>query len=130
MSKLAIACVAAFLLCGCSTTKYEFHEAATTAPESKIAFVQHRGIYSWQAVNDSRLYVQDAGRQWYQVDLLGPCTGLEFADRVRFMPSDPAGDFDRFSWIQMRGQRCKVQSVKKVEPPTRFVKSSAGARAG
>jgi hypothetical protein len=113
---------------GCSTTRYQFPEAAKTDPEAKIGFVQYRGIYTWEAVNDHRLYVQDRGRQWYQVDLLGPCIGLEYANRVRFIPSDGAGDFDRFSWIQMGRERCKVDSVKKVPPPILVPKAAAAPK--
>jgi hypothetical protein len=61
--------------------------------------------------------------------LLGPCIGLEYANRVRFLPSDSAGDFDRFSSIQMGRQLCKVQSVKKIAPPVKMPKEKAAAPA-
>jgi hypothetical protein len=115
---------AVLAVAGCSTDRYQFPEAANADPQAKIGFVQYRGVYTWEAVSDRRLYVQDRGRQWYQVDLFGPCIGLEFTNRVRFIPSDGAGDFDRFSSIQMGPQRCKVESVKKVSPPVRIPKTS------
>jgi hypothetical protein len=129
MRKLPIVLVAMLCVAGCSSTRYVFTPAAPTDPEAKIAFVHLRGVYDWQANNDHQLYVQDRGRQWFQVDLLAPCIGLEYANRVRFLPSDSAGDFDRFSSIQMGRQRCKVQSVKKVAPPVRVPKEKAAAPA-
>ena len=125
MRNLIFGVVAALAVAGCSTNRYQFPEAASADPQAKIGFVQYRGVYSWEAVSDHRLYVEDRGRQWYQVDLLGPCIGLEFANRVRFIPSDGAGDFDRFSWIQMGRERCKVDSVKKVAPPVLVPKANA-----
>ena len=83
--------------------------------------MQHGAINSWHADTDTLLYVEGRDRQWYRVDLLAPCSGLEFASGVRLLPSDGAGTFDRFSYIGIRGQRCKVESVKKIAPPIRNV---------
>lgn len=82
--------------------------------EARIPFVQYGGIRDWRADRDDVLFVQDGYRRWYKVDLMGPCVGLEFANRVRFLPSDGAGTFDRFSWINADGERCKVQSVQQI----------------
>ena len=89
-------------------------ERGPRVQEARIPFVQHGGIRDWRADRDDVLFVQDGYRRWYQVDLMGPCTGLEFANRVRFLPSDGAGTFDRFSWINADGERCKVQSVQQI----------------
>jgi hypothetical protein len=129
MRKLSIVLAAVLCVTGCSSSRYVFTPPAATDPEAKIAFVHLRGVYDWQAPNDRQLYVQDRGRQWFQVDLLGPCIGLEYANRVRFLPSDSAGDFDRFSSIQMGRQLCKVQSVKKIAPPVKMSKEKAAAPA-
>ena len=89
--------------------------------EARIPFVQYGGIRDWRTDRNDSLFVQDGYRHWYQVRLMGPCTGLEFASRVRFLPSDGAGTFDRFSWINADGERCKVQSVQPIrgEPEVR-----------
>lgn len=89
--------------------------------EARIPFVQHGGIRDWRTDRDDSLFVQDSGRHWYRVSLMGPCNGLDFASGVRFLPSDYAGTFDRFSWIVANGQRCKVQSVQQIpgEPDVR-----------
>ncbi|MHB1207749.1 MAG: DUF6491 family protein [Rhodospirillaceae bacterium] len=81
------------------------------AREARIPFVQYGGIRDWRTANDQEVFIQDSGRRWYRAELMGPCNGLEFANGVRFLPSDSAGTFDRFSWIVANGERCKVQSV-------------------
>jgi hypothetical protein len=123
---------AGLLLAACSSTQYAFEAPAAGEPEAGIPFTQYRGIRDWHADNDRLLYVQAADRQWYQVDLLGPCIGLEYANRVGFDTRDPAGTFDRFSSIIVRGSgipgggRCKVSSVKKIPKPTRVEKAHGG----
>ena len=112
------------VLAGCSTTEtttYREPAVASAAgdvvvnPNARIPFVQYGGIRDWRTDNDNDLYVQGSDRRWYRVDLMGPCTGLEFANGVRFLPSDSAGTFDRFSWIVANGQRCKVDKVEQLQ---------------
>ena len=90
--------------------------SAVAAPhsEARIPFVQYGGIRDWRTANDREIFIQDSGRHWYRAELMGPCNGLAFASGVRFMPSDSAGTFDRFSWIVAGGERCKVQSVQRI----------------
>ena len=129
MRKLISLVAAGLLLAACSNTQYAFQAPAAEEPEAGIPFTQYHGIRDWHADNDRQLYVQAADRQWYQVDLFGPCIGLEYASRVGFDTRDPAGTFDRFSSIIVRGGgvpgggRCKVSSVKKIPQPTRVEKA-------
>ena len=118
---------AGMMLAACSTTQYAFAPPVAGEPEAGIPFTQYHGIRDWHADNDRQLYVQAADRQWYQVDLFAPCIGLEYANRIGFDTRDPAGTFDRFSSIIVRGGgRCKVDSVKKIAPPTRVEKPPGG----
>ncbi len=126
--KLFFTLAVGFILTACSGERvsYVFPAPAANEPEAQIHFIQHHGVYSWHADTDSLLYVEGSDRQWYRVDLLSPCDGLAFAMGVRLLPSDGAGNFDRFSYIAIRGQRCKVQSVKKIAPPVRNVTPPRG----
>ena len=118
----------AVLLSACGSTRYEFQQAAVGEPEAQIPFVQYRTIRDWHADNDRQLFLQSTDRQWYQVDLFGPCTGLEYESRIRIDTRDPAGSFDRFSSIVLRGgERCKVLSVKKAPAPVRVEKPRPAA---
>ena len=114
---------ASLALTACGTTRYEFQQAAQGEPEAQIRFVQYSTIRDWHADNDRQLFLQALDRQWYQVDLFGPCIGLEYANRIRLDPKDPAGTFDRFSVVVLKGgERCQVASVKKAPPPVRVEK--------
>jgi len=113
--KLAFALLAASLLVGGAA------DAASRSNEAKIRFLQHGGIRDWRTDNDRELFIQDASRLWYRAELSWPCTGLAFASGVKFLPSDGAGTFDRFSYIIANGERCKVQSLTRLpsEPNVR-----------
>ncbi len=120
MRRFVLAVCAVIALAGCAgRTDYVFQPPAADEPESRIQFIQYRNVYSWHSESDRLLYVQSRDRQWYRVDLFSPCIGLEYSLGVRLLPSDGAGTFDRFSSIAIRGQRCKVESVKKVAPPVK-----------
>lgn len=129
MRTLLTLIAAGLALTACGTTRYEFQQAAAGEPEAQIRFVQYRNIRDWHADNDHQLFMQAGDRQWYQVDLLGPCIGLEYANRIGVDTRDPGGTFDRFSTIVFKGQRCKVESVKKAPPPV-LVDKGRPARPG
>ncbi len=97
--------------------------AAAAAParapaqaQASIPFVNHGGIRDWRAGDADTLYVQDRGRTWYRAELMGPCLDLPFAQAIGF-ETRGVDRFDRFSTIQVRGQRCAVQSLVRSDPP-------------
>ena len=102
--------------------------AASSAPAVKsddavIHFANLGGINDWRADGDSTLYIQGRSRSdWYKATLMGPCTGLPFAQTVGFV-SEPTGSFDKFSSIVVQGQTCQVQSLVKVAGPPASAKS-------
>lgn len=100
---------------------------SSTAPQASIPFVPHGGIRDWEADRTRGLWIQDAHRNWYYAQLLGPCIGLDFATRLAF-DTRPMGTFDRFSAIVVPGEgRCTVQSVAQSDAPPRKQKTSAQA---
>ena len=82
--------------------------------DASIPFVNHGGIRDWQAPNDHTLYVQANNGTWYKADLLGVCQGLEFVTRIGF-DGGISDTFDRFSKIVVRGQKCQVSSLTKLD---------------
>lgn len=96
-------------------------EAAGKKPEASIPFADHGGIRDWRAVDRDTLLVEGTGGKWYRVELMSGCFDLPFADRVGFK-SNPSGDFDRFSSVLVRGQRCAVKSVTETAPPPKHAK--------
>ena len=121
MRKLFSLLAAGFALAACAdaSTRLVFQAPVSDAPEAQIRFVQYGSVYSWHAETDRLLYIQGRDRAWYQVVLFTPCDGLQFANGIRLIPSDGAGTFDRFGHVGLRGNRCKVESVKAVAPPLR-----------
>lgn len=104
-------------------------EAAGKKPEVSIPFADHGGIRDWRPVGRDALLVEGTHGKWYRVELMGGCFDLPFADRVGFR-SNPAGDFDRFSSVFVRGQRCAVKSVTASAPPPKPVKKAEHAKNG
>jgi hypothetical protein len=93
--------------------------ASAPAPqEASIPFANHGGIYDWRVVDDRTVLIQSSSRQWYKATLMSPCINLSFAQRIGF-ETNPNGSFDKFSTIRLRGQRCPVISLIKIDPPTK-----------
>lgn len=91
---------------------------AAPAPRggNEIPFVNFGGIRNWTANDDSTLYVQAAGGQWYEVDMAQPCSGLPFALRIG-VDGGPMGTLDSFSSILVDGNRCRVAAVTRLAAP-------------
>ena len=91
--------------------------AAPGAPEQvRIPFANLGGIRSFHADEDDVVYLQDSRRRWYRAELIGGCQGLPFAYRVGI---DGRGGttFDRFSTLIVDGERCRLNSLTRSEPP-------------
>lgn len=93
------------------------------ADQAAIPFANHDGINDWKADGDRGLWVQDRSRQWYYAKLLGPCSGLDFAQAIGF-DTGPGGTLDRFGAIVVRdgpqaSQRCTFTSFAKSPPPSK-----------
>lgn len=95
-------------------------------PEVSIPFADRGGIRDWRAVGRDALLVEGTGHRWYRVELFGPCFDLPFVERVGFH-ANPTGEFDRFSAVFVRGQRCTVKSVTASAPPPRRTKDAPAA---
>lgn len=103
-------------------------EAEGRKPQVSIPFANHGGIRDWRAVGRDALLVEGTQGRWYRVELMGGCFDLPFAQAVGFK-SHPTGDFDRFSSVIVRGQRCAVKSVTATTPPPKAVKKGQVAEA-
>jgi Family of unknown function (DUF6491) len=125
MRKFLSILAASFAMAACvgGQSKLVFQAPAGDAPEAQIRFVQYGNVNSWHAETDRLLYIQGRNRAWYQVVLFAPCDGLEFSNDIRLIPSDGAGTFDRFGYVALRGNLCKVESVKSIAPPLRTTRT-------
>jgi len=105
---------------------YAATAATSPAPaEQSIPFVNHGGIYNWEADKDRGVWVQDSHRRWFYARVMGPCPGLNFTERLGF-DTRPMGSLDRFSSLIVPGWgRCQLQSLLPSEGPPKKVKPQA-----
>jgi hypothetical protein len=78
--------------------------------EASIPFVNHGGVWNWQADGSHGLYVQDRQHNWYYARLMGNCFDLPFANAVGF-ETRGIDTLDRFGTLVVRGQRCPITSL-------------------
>ncbi len=102
-------------------------QAATPAAapsEARIPFANHRGIYTWQVVNDKTVLIQTQDRQWYKATLMVSCFDLPFAETIGF-ETNADGSFDKFGAIKLRHQNCPLVSLVKTDPPAKKAKKTS-----
>ena len=121
---LATSCCTVFMLSGCSTTsgqrtqaRAERREADLTAPVAQAsAQVQRYRIKDWSVPNDHTVIVVTDDGTRYRAQTLGPCQGLDFANRVGFVNRGGFNQIDRFSSVVLDdGTRCPFQTFDKLK---------------
>jgi hypothetical protein len=95
--------------------------AEASAPAASIAFADHGGIYDWKADGTKGLWVQDRSRNWYYAVMMGPCSGLNFAETLGFA-TEPDGSLNQHSAVTFKDgskilQRCQFKSFQRSAPP-------------
>ncbi len=100
--------------------------------EGRIAFANRRdGISTWQADGERGIWVQGPNRQWYYGKFMSTCIGLDFAENRFGFNTEPNGDFDKFSYVEVPGEfheRCQLTSlVTSNGPPTAKERKAAKA---
>src|SRR5687768_10890134 len=106
--------VAAAIVQGCAAAPATQETTAPTGlarEEASIPFLGHQSIRNWEADGQEGVWVQDVRRKWYYGKLMAPCTGLDFATRVAFVPQGSA--LDRFASVVVPDyeyQRCPLRS--------------------
>jgi hypothetical protein len=98
-------------------------QASSAKPEralgvdASIPFANSIGINDYKADGNQALWIQDQRRNWYRAELMGSCTGLDFAQRIGFITRGTS-TFDKFSQILVDGRTCQVDSlVTSAGPP-------------
>lgn len=96
--------------------------AAAPAPkEARIPFASM--VRDYRAEDRDVIYLR-AGRDWYRGTFFAPCQELPWAWNIRFDNSPGIGAIDRFSTVIARGERCRLNSLVKIdgEPPAKAKK--------
>jgi len=92
------------------------------APQARIPFANHGGIYNWQVVDNRTVLIQSQSRKWYKATLFSPCFDLPFAQRLGFA-ANADGSFDKFSAIKVRRQNCPLVSLVETAAPAKTPKT-------
>lgn len=85
--------------------------------EASIPFMDTIGLYNFQADDDHGVFLQDQQRHWYYATVLGPCTGLPFAQRIGVDTRFGGTQLDRTGTLLVDGQRCPLNSLTKSNGP-------------
>jgi hypothetical protein len=94
-------------------------KADTTAdvaqPNAQIPRIR---IRDWSVPNDHTIIVVSDDGTRYRAQTIGPCTGLNFTNRLAFVNRGGFQQIDRFSSVVLDdGTRCTFQSFDKLAPP-------------
>lgn len=92
------------------------HAEASRSANVGISFVNHGGIRDWRSHGDSTIYLQDRGRQWYEVTLMSPSFELPFTWAIGF-DAGPNDRFDKFSSVVIGDRKIPVQSMVRIDAP-------------
>ncbi|WP_145961019.1 hypothetical protein [Sphingosinithalassobacter portus] len=89
--------------------------------ETTIPFADSNGIRNWEVgpVGSNDLYVQDSRRDWYRVQIAGPCMTNPSSFQLVYK-TGPMGSFDTQTKVassDFPGQWCSVISVQTSAPP-------------
>ncbi len=79
--------------------------------ETSIPFIGTIGLYNFEADSDRGVWLQDQQRRWYYATVLGPCTGLSFANRIGVDTRFGGSQLDRTGTLLVDRDRCKIDSL-------------------
>lgn len=95
---------------------------AKLSKEARIPFADTTGIRNFRAESDRALYIEGQTGKWYYAETLGPCTGLNFANKIGFVTKG-TGTLDRFGQILVDGRTCQLKSLVTAEDPGKKAKA-------
>jgi hypothetical protein len=106
-------------LAGCATNSSSHSPSADNLQTAGgDATLQSYRIRSWSAPNDHTVLLESSDGTRYKAETIGPCFGLDFANRVGFSNRGGFNQIDRFSSLVLPdGTRCSFQSFSKVISP-------------
>ncbi len=118
--------IAGLALAACTTPGTSRYEQASYATGGADAQLMSHRIRNWSAPNDHTLIFEAVDGTRYKAETVGPCFGLDFAQRIGFSShghtdfssSSSFEQVDRFSSVVLPdGTRCPFQNFGKVVSP-------------
>ncbi|WP_066812943.1 DUF6491 family protein [Sphingomonas asaccharolytica] len=113
---LTIAMLAAVSLASVATPVFAKQQDRTwpadkLGKETSIPFIGTIGLYNFEADSDRGVWLQDQQRRWYYATVVGPCTGLPFANRIGVDTRFGGTQLDRTGTLLVDRQRCPINSL-------------------
>jgi hypothetical protein len=110
---------AGLALAGCTTNGTPRYQQANLQTAPGDAELMSYRIRNWSAPNDHTVLIESADGTQYRAETLGPCFGLDYANRLGFSNRGGFQQIDRFSSVLLPdGTRCSFQTFNKVVSPT------------
>jgi hypothetical protein len=120
---LMLAAIAIATLPAAALARDQGWPADQLGKETSIPFMDVRGsIYNFEADRDRGVWLQTQSRRWYYAQVLGPCTGLPFAQRIGVDTRFGGNQLDRTGTLLVDGQRCSLTSLTASNGPPPKVK--------
>jgi len=121
-TRILLALGLALLVTACATKGPKKASAAAEAATAEVAQASAQlpryRIRDWSAPNDHTVIVVADDGTRYRAEMLGPCLGLDFANRLAFVNKGGFEQVDRYSSVILGdGTRCTFQSFDKLKPP-------------
>jgi hypothetical protein len=116
MTRSILALAAGFVLAIPALAAPPPQPSGPPAEEARIPFVDFGGVYNFRAYDDETVYIQDRHRDWYRAEVIGPCRGLPWAERIG-VDTRGSPTFDRFATLLVEGERCQLTSLVRSEKP-------------
>jgi len=93
--------------------------------EARIPFADTNGIRNYSADGNRALFIEDVHGDWFHAEIMGPCTGLPFANAIGFITRG-GGTLDKFGQIRVERDTCQIASLVTSAPPPKKVKKPKG----
>lgn len=121
---LAAAALAPFLCASATLAALPAAAQDSPAPAAKEARIPFASmVRDFRAEDRHAIYLR-AGRDWYRGTFIAPCEELPWAWNIAFDTMPGTGAIDRFATVLVRGNRCRLASLVKIdgEPPAKAKK--------
>lgn len=116
MMQKFVTSLAIMLLPLSAATAKETGDNRAIGVEASISFPSYGTIRNFEADGDDGVWIEDQHRNWYYATIIGPCTDLDFVQKIGIDTRGTAR-LDKFGAIIVAGQRCAFSSFVTSDKP-------------
>lgn len=86
-------------------------------PNARVSF-SRQALEGFQVGHDHSLLIEATGNRWYRATLTPPCDRQLGFHEVIGVDDRPLNTFDQFSTVVVGHDRCMIERLDRIEPPT------------